>query len=58
MVCYIKNNRNIGIENSLDTIYFGIKIKSPMSAFMSQYIPNYEPLLYCIKKGIQWWKDK
>ena len=30
---------------------FWYKIESPMSAFMSQYIPNYEPLLYCYKKG-------
>ena len=30
---------------------FWYKVSSPMSAFMSQYIPNYEPLLYCYKKG-------
>jgi DNA modification methylase len=30
---------------------FWYKVKSPMSAFMSQYIPNYEPLLYCYKTG-------
>lgn len=35
------------------------KVKSPLSAFMSQYIPNYEPLLYCFKTGNspKWYGD-
>ena len=41
--------QNAGIE--VRAYIFWYKIESPMSAFMSQYIPNYEPLLYCYKKG-------
>jgi len=33
------------------------KIKSGLGAFMSQYIPNYEPCIYAFKKGksCQWY---
>jgi len=38
---------------------FWYKVQSSMSAFMSQYIPNYEPLLYCLKNGstVNWYGD-
>ena len=41
--------RDSGLE--VRAYIFWYKVKSPMSAFMSQYIPNYEPLLYCYKAG-------
>ena len=44
----------IGVRDSnlnVRAYIFWYKINSPMSAFMSQYIPNYEPLLYCHKNG-------
>lgn len=41
--------RDSGLE--VRAYIFWYKVQSPMSAFMSQYIPNYEPLLYCFKSG-------
>jgi site-specific DNA-methyltransferase (adenine-specific) len=41
-----------GINESglkIRSFIFWYKIDSPMSAFMSQYIPNYEPMVYCYK---------